>query len=382
MILEGGVYNLLSSTQGPRTKLATARLPVHGGNVWDATSEFSIRTGKLIDFSSNMSPVGPPRKVLRTIKDNLWKLGYYPQVDSFNLRSLIAKKHKGLTSENVIVGNGSCELIYLFADVFAQKGTTALIPEPTFSEYESAVRRTGGKVRGVMPKDNFNLDVKAIMDLASDCNIVMICNPNNPTGTLIERRDLLKIIDHAKDRDSWVLIDEAFMDFIGNQKDYSLAREVRRHNNLFVLRSLTKFYSLAGLRIGYGLGSSRIIEALHSAKVPWNVNCLAQVAAEAALKDPKHAARVREHLLKERSFMMRRLKTIPRLRVHDSKTNFILINTRETGLTGKQISERSLKRGMMIRDCSSFRGLDEFYIRISMKTRKQNMILLDFLRSL
>jgi len=355
---------------------------IHGGNVWDRFEERSIKSGKVIDFSSNISPFEPSARVLEVIENSLWKLGFYPQTDAKRLRTTIAEQYEGLTFKNVIVGNGSSELIYLFADVFAKKKTTALIPIPTFSEYEAAIQRAGGEAKDVRPRNDLTTNIEAILNLIRKDRIVVICNPNNPTGTLINPRDIRVIINRASKHEALVFVDEAFIDFVDDPRKHSLAREVREHSNLFVMRSLTKFHSLAGLRIGYGLASEEIIEALHRAKMPWTVNCLAQAAAEAAMRDDKHAKKVRELVARERTFMLNQLKAIPGLIVNDSETNFVLVDTRRTRLNGREISQRALKEGLLIRDCSSFKGLDEFYIRIAVRRRKQNLTLLSFLKRL
>jgi threonine-phosphate decarboxylase len=369
-------------SQISRKELMSLRSQTHGGDVWSVADDSTIKRGRLMDFSSNISPLGPSRKVLNAIKNNLWKISLYPQPDADNLRRIIAKQHEGLSAENVIVGNGSSELIDLFARVFVQERTTAIIPIPTFSEYERAVQKSGGRIRDITPKDDLTIDLQTVLKLVDKDRPVFICNPNNPTGALLNRGDLLRIIESAAGRRGLVLVDEAFMDFAQHQEDYTLAAEVRKHDNLFVLRSLTKFHGLPGLRIGYGLGSAEIIDVLRNAKIPWNVNCLAQVVAEVALKDLRYATEVRELVMRERAYMTSRLRTTPGLRIHDSKVNFLLIDAKATGLTARQISEYSLNKGIMIRDCSSFKGLDEYHIRVAIKTRRQNTILLDFLEGL
>jgi threonine-phosphate decarboxylase len=369
-------------SQISRKELMSLRSHPHGGDVWSVADDSTIKRGRLMDFSSNISPLGPSRKVLNAIKNNLWKVSLYPQPDADNLRRIIAQQYEGLSTENVIVGNGSSELIDLFAKGFIQKRTSAIIPIPTYSEYESAVQKSGGRIRNITPKDDLNVDLQTVLKLVDKDNPVFICNPNNPTGALTNRGDLVRIIESAAGRRALVFVDEAFMDFTQHQEDYTLAAEVKKHDNLFVLRSLTKFHGLPGLRIGYGLGSAEIIDVLRKVKIPWNVNCLAQAAAEVALKDLRYATEVRELVMRERTYMTNRLKTTPGLRIHDSKVNFLLIDTKATGLTARQISEYSLNKGIMIRDCSSFKGMDEYHIRVAIKTRRQNTILLDFLEGL
>jgi threonine-phosphate decarboxylase len=360
----------------------THETPVHGGNVWESADDSAVKRGELIDFSSNINPIGPSKKVLDAIRGGLWRLSFYPQTNADKLRAVIAERHKGLTLDNVIITNGSSELIHLFATVFIENGSSAILPIPTFSEYESAVLKAGGRVKYVRPKGDLGIDVEAVLNRITDDCTVIICNPNNPTGRLTDPQDLREIIHAAAEHGAPLLLDEAFMDFVRDQDDYSLAEEVSEYGNLLILRSLTKFYGLAGLRIGYGLASGEIIRILHNAKIPWNVNCLAQIAAEAALTDRGYAEKVRRLISMERRFMMRELRKNRALRVYDSAANFILLDTRGAGLTGREIAEEGLAEGLMIRDCGSFKGLDDYYIRIAIKTRSQNLALLRFLNSL
>ncbi|MGQ9543037.1 MAG: pyridoxal phosphate-dependent aminotransferase [Candidatus Bathyarchaeia archaeon] len=365
-----------------RKRLEGLEPTVHGGNVWEVADETTIMRCGLIDFSSNINPLGPSEKVYAAIRDNIWKVRFYPQKDSEKLRIKIAEHHGDLSYRNVIVGNGSCELIHLFSQAFIQSHTSTLIPVPTFGEYLNAALKAGGLVKEVRPKRDFTVDPEELIDSIGDSNVIFLCNPNNPTGTILERGSLLKIVEAASRRDALVFVDEGFIDFVDEPEKYTLSHDVGSYWNLFILRSLTKSHGLAGIRIGYGLGSEEIIENLHRLKIPWNVNCLAQAAAEAALDDIEYLHKVRRLIFSERKWMLSRLKSIPKLKTYDSRTNFILIDTGPSGLTGREISRRALEKGMMIRDCSSFRGLDDFHIRVAVRTRSENLRLIKFLESL
>lgn len=365
-----------------KERLQDLEQTVHGGNIWDIADENTVRKGEVIDFSSNINPIGPPERVYEAVRENLWKIGFYPQRDSKNLRTKIAERYVGLTYKNVIVGNGSCELIHLFTQAFVESNTLTLIPIPTFSEYYYATCKVGGIVREIEPRGDLTFDVDKIIGTISENSIIFLCNPNNPTGTLLDRKSITDIVDYASRRESLVFVDEGFIDFTEDPGRNTLSCNVSKYWNLFVLRSLTKSHGLAGLRIGYGIASEEIIEVMHKLKVPWNVNCLAQAAAEAAIDDDEFLDRSRKTILNERIWMISRLRSIPKLRVYDSEANFILIDMRPSCLTGREVSNRALEFGLMIRDCSSFRGLDEYHIRVAVRKREENNRLICFFENL
>ncbi|MBS7625495.1 histidinol-phosphate transaminase [Candidatus Bathyarchaeota archaeon] len=355
---------------------------VHGGNIWEIADENTVRKGLVIDFSSNINPIGPPERVYEAVRENLWKIRFYPQRDSKNLRTKIAERHVGLTYKNVIVGNGSCELIHLFTQAFVESNTLTLIPIPTFSEYYYATCKVGGNVREVESRGDLTFDVEKIIGNIRENSIIFLCNPNNPTGTLLDRKSITEIVEYASRRESLVFVDEGFIDFTEDPDRTTLSCNVSKYWNLFVLRSLTKSHGLAGLRIGYGIASEEIIEVMHKLKVPWNVNCLAQAAAEAAIDDDEFLDRARKIILNERIWMINRLRSIPKLRVYDSEANFILIDMRPSRLTGREVSNRAMENGLIIRNCSSFRGLDEYHIRVAVRNREENTRLIRFFENL
>lgn len=354
---------------------------IHGGNIWGLAGRHRMEAKEILDFSANVNPLGPSEKAIEAIHKGLWKIPYYPDPDCARLKEAISHYIGGVKVDNIIVGNGSTELIYLFCEVFIGKGDAALIPEPTFGEYENAVRKAGGRPIYVGSERDFRINVDNLVGMmAPPAKAVFLCNPNNPTGTLVSRDDVLGIVEEASRRDILVVIDEAFIEFVDEEKCYSLAEDVEKYQHLFVLRSLTKAFGLAGLRVGYGIACKDLIDVLSRVKVPWNVNCLAQDAAVSALEDREHIRRTQKLISEERKFLLSELGKIKGLKAFPTEANFILIDIRQTGLTAAQLKERMLTRGILIRDCSSFRGLDAYYIRVSVRTREENDKLLASLR--
>jgi threonine-phosphate decarboxylase len=349
---------------------------VHGGEIWKYYSQY----GNILDFSANVSPLSLPQKVIEAIERSLWQIQFYPDSDSNALRNVISNYVGGVNPENIIVGNGSTELIYLFCEVFIRKGDEAIIPIPTFGEYENAVRRAGGVPKHIKLDKDFRVDPNILLrGVGSKTKVIFLCNPNNPTSTIIPRDDLLEIIENSDREQVLVFIDEDFIEFV--DEDLSLASRVETYKNLFILRSLTKSFGLAGLRVGYGVSCEEITNLLSKSKIPWNVNCVAQVAAIAVLQDIEYLKRARKLIREERKFLLDELKRIRGFRILPAHANFILIDIRQTGFTSAQLKEKMLKHGILIRDCSSFKGLDGYYIRVAVRTRQENEKLLAALRN-
>lgn len=346
---------------------------VHGGEIWSVAREHDLQHGEVFDFSSNVNPLGPSLKALEAIKNSSWQIPFYPDSNSTLLKEAIAQYIGGITVENVIIGNGSCELIHIFAEAFVDRGTEALIPTPTFGEYEKAVEKMGGKIKLLPPAPGFRLHSRDLLsEVDSKTRIVFLCNPNNPTGSLISSDDILKIAEETVRRGILVFIDEDFIEFVSGERRFSLADKVGTYQNILVLRSFTKIFGLAGLRIGYGVACRDIIEVLSKVKIPWNVNCLAQAAAIATLQDKEYLRKMEELLKQERSFLLDKLEKNGCFTVFPADANFIFIDIRRTGLTAAELKQRMLQHGILIRDCSSFKGLDGYFIRIAVRTRKEN----------
>ena len=349
----------------------------HGGEVWEAEKKTGLAREEIMDFSSNINPLGFSQKALEAIRNSLGQIPVYPDSTSAALREAIAASFGGITSNNIVVGNGSTELIYLFAETFLEKGDVALMPAPTFAEYENAVRKAGGKPRHLKLPTDFCIRPNIFSGDIKDAKMAFVCNPNNPTSILTSHEVLTEIIEEALEEDVLLFLDEDFLEFVDEEKQVSLIDKINDYPNLFVLRSFTKVYGLTGLRVGYGIASEEITKLLSNAKIPWNVNCLAQAAASAALTDKEHLKKTRELVRAERAYLTRELKRINSFKQYPADANFIFINIKESGFTSAQLKGKMLEEGILIRDCSSFRGLDDYYIRVAVKTRQENERLLE-----
>lgn len=353
---------------------------VHGGNIYELAKKNNLPLEDIVDFSSSVSPLGVPANVMQAIRDSLEIITHYPDPACTAFCRIAAAEH-GVGIENILAGNGAAELIYLIVHMI--KPGCVLIPIPTFSEYEYAVNSIGAKIRYVkiQPRDNqFSISVENFCDLIPGSDLAFICNPNNPTGTLLGLNDLQHIVKVGKANGCFIVIDEAYLDFVENGNKYSMVEKISCNDNVIVLKSLTKVYSLPGLRIGYAVGTKNLINMMRNLRDPWSVNALAQVAGAAALKEADFRLRLQRYVWKERQFLYDELRQIIGLHPYYPTANFILVNCRQTSITSRRWQEGLAQSGLLVRDCSSFNGMGPYFMRIAVRSRAENMQLIEAMR--
>ena len=335
-----------------------------------------ITDPKIIDFSSNISPIGTPLSVKKAIKKNIENVKEYPDFSSSSVISSL-KNYTKLEKSNLVVGNGAIEIIYNFCFSFLSKDSSILIPIPTFQEYETAAKLNNCKISYFKTMD-LSKDVDNFISKIPKNGCIFICNPNNPTGKILEKNHLLKIIKEAKKVSTLVFVDECFIEMVPSSNE-SVISYVKKYNNLFVLRSLTKSFALPGIRIGYAASSKNIISILQKIKIPWSVNSLAQNAAITALKHKSHLKKSNSVIIKELEYLTKKISKLNGFDCIKSVTNFILIKTKKDSTT---LQQRLLGKKILIRDCKNFRGLNNHYIRIAVKSHKENLKLIKALETI
>lgn len=336
----------------------------HGGDVYRASAETGIPVGDIIDFSASINPLGVPEPAARAIRENIGLLVHYPDPFADGFSSTMAE-HLGVAPQSVVCGNGSTELIYL--TIRALRPRRVLVPAPTFSEYERACLMTHGAscVRhSLSPVDGYALDPGSFIASLAECDMAFLCNPNNPTGRLLEREAVLEIARAAERGNCLLVLDEAFIDF---KPDQSLVRDVERNPRLIVLRSLTKFYALSGLRVGYGVFPDAVARIVREHKEPWSVNTLAQKAATAAIGDAAYRERTMALIPGEKGFLEKGFRDLG-IEYIPSSANYYLLRMEQ----GLGIVPELRKKGILVRDCSNFAGLDESCIRVAVRSRQEN----------
>jgi threonine-phosphate decarboxylase len=357
---------------GDRARLAPHLDRTHGGNVDAWARSSGVEVGELLDFSASINPLGPPSSARVAFAESYAEILRYPDPYGDKLKEALAERH-GMSPTEVLLGNGSTQIIYLLCA--ALRPRNALIVGPAFSEYANALTLIGAKVASFnLSADNgFQFSTKRLSAAwDKDCDIVFLATPNSVTGQMIPKVEIKKVAHIALARKTIVVIDEAFVDFAETE---SIKALVRRNPYLIVLRSLTKYYALPGLRLGYLLGETGKVAELAAYQEPWSINGPALNVALACLKDSIFATKTERWLERERKFLFERLTALAGLHPLASRTNFLLVKIERSHGDALRLRSFLLQKNILIRACDTF-GLGVNYFRIAIKQRKDNQRLL------
>ena len=337
----------------------------------------------MLEFSGPINFLGPPQKALEAVKRHAKLIRYYPDPNPVEFREEIAKYvGNGVQPENLLLGNGSIELIYMITEILP-KDFKALIPVPSFSEYEKAALRVGGEAVFLQLPQNFALEIDKIKKAVTESTkIVCICNPHSPSGTLYSKEELLDLVEFCNKKDVIFSVDENYIEFDDKSLDNTLAGFVKDYENLFVIRSVTKFYGMAGIRFGYAVAAGNLIDKLQTTRLPWSINGLACQVTLAAFDDTEFIQNTKETIAKERAALAKSLGEIEGLRVYPSVTNFLLVKIENQKLTSTMLKELLAKERILIRDCCKFMGLDDHYFRITVRSSNDNQILVEKIKQI
>ncbi len=337
---------------------------IHGGQIYDEAG----KAGAWLDFSANINPLGLSEKILRALTENLRGVVNYPDPRAAELKRAITQRY-GVAEKNLVVLNGAAEFFYLYLN--ATRPTRVIIPVPSFSEYERAARAARCDVKYFYSRaeENFSINVdKLLAVIKSPADCVIIGRPNNPTGNLIAVKEILRLAQFAS-----VVVDESFIDFLNVDSARKLVTE-----KISVVQSLTKIFAIPGLRLGFAVVEESLAERLNLSKDVWNVNFLAQKAGVAALADEDFLKRTRAWLEVERKFFVERLQKLRGIKIFPPTVNFVLFRHAQAD---KILSELRREK-ILLRSCANFAGLDGSYLRSAIRSRKENLLLLNALESL
>ncbi len=353
---------------------------IHGGNIWKASREAGLPVQDIMDFSASVNPLGLSPKAAAAIKNSLKLIAAYPDPESEKLIKALSKYHR-VSQEEILAGNGSTEFIYLIPNVFRPK--TALIVEPAFSEYRASLKRNGCMIEDffLREEEGFELNIGGLKKrISKGYGLLYISNPVTPAGTVIKKETLLEVARLCKRTQTVFIVDEAFVDFC---EDESIKKEAVNFRNVVVLRSMTKFFSIAGLRLGYIVAHRDTIKKFSRLIPPWSVNTVASVAAIGSIEDTGYVEKTRKWLLNEKKFLSRGLSSVEGLKVFGSAANFFMVKINDaSSLTSPLLKEILFRKGILIRDLNSFRGLGPKYFRVAIKKRKENEILINALKGI
>ena len=352
----------------------------HGANLYSLSSKYGFSKEELMDFSSNINPFGTSTLAKDFIINNIDMVSMYPDPSYSDLKKSISS-YCNCFENNIILGSGATELISSFIKALQPKN--ALLLSPAYSEYESELSKINCSITKYYARyeNDFNICTLDLIDTLKekDFDLIVICNPNNPTGFTFSSKEIEKLL---KSTSAFVMVDETYVEFTDTDI-YSSTSLVDNYNNLFVIRGTSKFFSTPGIRLGYGLiGNENIKNQISSQLDLWNVNVIASNMGQIMLTDEEFISQSKEIILKEREYLNLELNKINDLKVYNSQGNFILCQIKSNKITSSMLRERLLEKKIIIRDCSSFDGLDEYFFRICILKPNENRLLIESLNEI
>jgi threonine-phosphate decarboxylase len=353
---------------------------IHGGDIYTAREQLSLMENPpdILDFSANINPLGLPEGVKQAITKSVDIYNAYP--DPLCRELIFNLSHfERVPCHWLLCGNGAADLIYRL--VYAKKPRKAMVLAPTFAEYEEALNSVACQIfhYELQAEKAFQIDENFLEALQQeqDMDMLFLCNPNNPTGQLIPKEVILKILQRCKVLDILCVIDECFNDFLEEPEKYTAKEYLEEFENLFILKAFTKIYAMAGIRLGHCISSNeKLLKDLIKAGQPWSVSIVAQIAGIQAMKEKEYLIKTKELICEERKYLIRSLESLG-ICVIASSANYIFI--RWPFHTKYPLYEMLFDKGILIRNCDNYYGLSQGYYRICIKEHEDNMVLIDAL---
>ena len=352
----------------------------HGANLYNLSKEYGFSKDEFLDFSSNINPFGTSNLAKEYIINNINMVSVYPDPEYNELKKSISSYCK-CKEKNIILGSGATELISSFIGTIAPK--KAILISPAYSEYEKELEKNNCKIIKYYSKesDDFKIDPIELVDFINknESDLVIICNPNNPTGFSFSKLDIELILSNTK---AFVMVDETYIEFT-NTSIYSSTELVDMHDNLFVIRGTSKFFSTPGIRLGYGLISNENVKNEINKNIDlWNINIIASSMGEIMFTDKDYINKCVDIILDERNYLYNSLCKFKNLKVYESKGNFILCKLKDKNITAQELREKLIEKKIIIRDCQSFDGLDKYCFRVCVLKPEDNRYLINCLKEI
>lgn len=334
-----------------------------GKSIEEVREEYDLE--KIVKLASNENPLGPSIKVIDVIQSEAKNVSLYPDSGSRKLKSSLAEKYQ-LKTDEVFIGNGSDEILDLLMTLILNPGDEVIQADPAFIKYDLAVKSRGGESIKVPLDQDYKHDLKAMeAEITDKTKIVLICNPNNPTGTIVAKEKIKNFLENISE-DILVVLDQAYQEYITAEDPFDGIELLEKHSNLILLRTFSKVYGLAGMRVGYALGSEELIDYLNRIRGPFNVNSLAQKAAVAALESEAHLKTCQKVNKREKNFLYQKLTELG-LDYLETESNFMMVNIK---MPAAEVFEKLQEKGVIIRPGNQF-GM-ESWIRVTVGNRADN----------
>ena len=351
-------------------------LRYHGGNIYAAARDSGGKLTDYLDFSANINPLGLSAAVRSALFESLEQATCYPDPDAMELKQTIAATYQ-VSPDCIETGNGAVELIYLLCRVF--DSSRVVLPAPTFGEYAAGARAAGLPVHhfSLLRRDGFRPDWDRLAAELTAGDLLFFCNPNNPTGVVCKRKEIKELAVVAARVGARLVIDESFIDFRREDGEESCRSLVGETDNVVVLHSLTKYLAVPGLRLGFCLAPPQWVRKLSVLRDPWNVNVLAQVAGVAGLRDRDYRRDTLELVERERRQLWQAIRQIGGLDPFEPSVNYLLFEIQRPEMDAVKLQQKLLPAKILIRNCASFAGLSERFVRVAVKLPEQNLRLIE-----
>lgn len=363
----------------------------HGGDIY---TDGILKGKELIDFSSNINPLGVPKSFTDNIQEAIDNLNKYPDIKYRRLKGYIAEyinngkilfeKFKKepqfikddyarlVDQKHIVLGNGAAEIIDLVISTLKK----VMIITPSFGEYEENAKKHGCEIVYINSTENMDYDYKEIFNNLNKVDGIIVANPNNPDGRILKEEEFKPILDYCEENNKLVIIDEAFIEFVGDINK-SFVEKIRKYKCLFIIRALTKFYAMPGIRLGFGISrNEEIIKKIKAVQNPWNINTFAELAAKYVLKDEEYIKKSLQWIINERKIFLEEIRKIKFVeKAYDTYGNFILCKLKS--IDCEKLYDYCLREGIVIRKCDNYKGLNKSFIRVAIKDRCTNKILIN-----
>ncbi|MCM3145869.1 threonine-phosphate decarboxylase CobD [Brevibacillus sp. MER 51] len=350
----------------------------HGGDLLTAAQRFGREPGQFLDYSANINPLGMPASVREMLLASLAAVAHYPDPGHRVFRRALARRLQ-VPEEWLLPANGAAEAMALA--ILGLSPQTVGVVYPCFSEYAQLSEQYGARVIGCFGKEanGYKPDPAELYTLFTQCDLVFVGSPNNPTGILYQPDELRQMAEWTKETNTWLIVDEAFLDFVEEERQYTLATQLEHFPRVILMRSMTKMYAIPGLRLGYAIAHPDVIAKMRQKQVSWSVNALALLAGELCLQEQGYEGQTRRLIKVERAYLTDSIRSELGWQVWPSEANFLLLRSPE-GLSAEQLQARLGKKGVLIRNCAMYPGLTAHDVRIAVRGREENERLMEALR--
>jgi threonine-phosphate decarboxylase len=337
----------------------------HGGKLEEVAGSVGSDEKELLDFSVSVNPYLPmdARGIIMKAYEGVSR---YPD-NGYGKFCLSAARFTGTRAENIVPGNGSMEVIRLFAESAIDKGDLIAIPCPTFGEYEQQCRLFGANIRYLRYADLHKGEYWHL----NGCKAAFLCNPNNPDGALMPREDVLRVADHCKKNNIILVVDEAFIDLADPEQ--SVTDCVDEYDNLLVLRSLTKCFSIPGFRLGFGVTAAGNAKLLNNVRLTWNLDSVSAEVGIYYMDSAKAYLDIsRAYIRREKEWLFSQVSGIKGVKAMPTSVNYYLLDVGSSGMSSQEFATRMLEEKILVRECGSFQMLGGSFIRVAVRTREEN----------